>query len=470
MKHFNKIITLIFVTLLSSTMFSERAESYTQIGTNNIIFINGIMNRQTDVVQSAVTIRNLVINSSIKINNDSRINQSMNFYYVYNPIGWGSIASKILSFPEDSVELLELKIDEEKYAEQLKNLSTPYNAMYDFATDQSSAKVVANYIDSMPAAFNGTKKAIYDLAYQIEQLDGAIVIAHSQGNILANLAYAYLAEKHGENFPNMMRIINIANTSLVSMNSLDLTHASDRALSALKLQGELSRRDTPLCNTDVTCPFQLAPPTFGELLSNISGTNHELNDVYLSWHTTPEPLFLNTPFIENIQYTPSSNTFRDRFMGLLEAAYNSFKKEMTFQVTTYGYSRVPGILYPRIIIEGYQSVSGFSYKIIRDGRVQANHPIEVIEGEINELIEPVKHSFNTDPSVTLRAVDNRYGRISIDFQVNNFYNYGSGTPTSIQYNDTYKICKDDVCTNEIEFDIEIQPCTFNGDIGSSDCL
>lgn len=65
-----------------------------------------------------------------------------------------------------------------------------------------------------------------------------ILVAHSEGNLIAHMAYASALKQQYDNHGNMdlakrVRIINIANTSQISINNLSLTNADDGVINIL---------------------------------------------------------------------------------------------------------------------------------------------------------------------------------------------------------------------------------------------
>ncbi|MDP2816022.1 MAG: DUF1566 domain-containing protein, partial [Rectinemataceae bacterium] len=173
---------------------------------------------------------------------------------------------------------------------------------------------------------SATQTTANGIAKEVLKLGPSIVVAHSQGNLLANLAYAKLVSD-GVDTSKLIRIVNVANTSEFSVNNLNLTHSDDNALKALTVLPSLGfnwTRTTPNCSNDGACDFELAAPTLGSPTESIPGDNlkkHSMVMTYLS--TVPLPVLDD----QGVQYTPGADRFVDRFEDIVYAAAESFSSE-----------------------------------------------------------------------------------------------------------------------------------------------
>lgn len=175
-----------------------------------------------------------------------------------------------------------------------------------------------------------TQMAAKTLAAEVEISGGAIVVAHSQGNLLANLAYAKLAAKYGSYVDGLIRIVNVANTSAFSVHGLNFTHEGDAALfsratwlgkptnplgdsslETLAVQKGWTRT-TPTCTNNGMCIFTLAAQTFALPSSPIPHPwnsldkflDHSITETYMSTATVSEAVsgVLQVPFGVGTQF------------------------------------------------------------------------------------------------------------------------------------------------------------------------
>jgi len=241
-----------------------------------------------------------------------------------------------------------LKTSEEKYKSDLVKISVPFNQSKPIDTD--AAKNVKSYLDNiMPsqgsiiastsielaglidaARMKSTQDAAFSLINKVKSKGSAIVIAHSQGNMLANLAYASIASEMGNETSKMIRVVNVANNSEISVNGLDFTHIDDKALELLENLpiASVFRRSTPACNFLLVCRFVRSPPQFGGAsfpgpsTSDIipDSLHHNFVEVYLSENPLPDVLYPNEI---GVTFTQGATHFRDRFEDFVYAAANS---------------------------------------------------------------------------------------------------------------------------------------------------
>lgn len=297
-----------------------------------VLFVNGIQKTVDEAQESRDLIQRILDESAN--HTDASQRRSFVVELIWNPIGWFG-EDRGPDFWEDNTELFLQKTAEEHYADHLSKLRYPAGTTV--TTDIDAAAKVAYYLDHMAPGGNeiedrfgtetvdlimeASQRTARKIVSRTEELGAAVVVAHSQGNLLANLAWARLAEHHPADVSRRMRIVNIANTTQIAIHDLDLTHDGDRALSpALEVLAiaNLLGRTTPACSSDSLCTFTLAEPTFTGL-SAIGGDGHGLDTVYLSNLPVQE---LTPPVIS---FTAGAIRFRDRFEDLVYAATGSLE-------------------------------------------------------------------------------------------------------------------------------------------------
>lgn len=319
--------------LILLTIFVLWSQPVFSASITNVIYVNGIQNTLAEARASANVIVDKLKSSNIRSGEELR---KFSVSLVWNPIGWfGDEEGPDLE--EDKAELFLLKTAEEYYIGDFEAISLPYNQKK--AISKAAAQRVKVYLDdmtpgnnSLEARANGsidevmhlTQVAALNIVSKIKRMGPSIVVAHSQGNLLVNLAWASYASEIGDEIAQKMRVVNVANTSRFSVNSLNLTHAGDFALfnSALSLESlpftnSLDyERVTPVCRG--FCNFVLAPPTFGNASYNFSIGNplsHGFVDTYMSDNELPTILVSN-----GVHFSLQHNTFKDRFEDLVYAA------------------------------------------------------------------------------------------------------------------------------------------------------
>lgn len=307
--------------------------------TVNLIYINGIKNTNEQAKETANEIR-----SALEEEEEFKIGiqkKSFKIHTVWNPIGFYYERLE-LSPTSDVQELFLLKTAEEHYYQDFLDMSQSF--------DQQAAQRVRAYLEDMlpgdnylesnlnplpltDAKMADTQTAVYRLSAQIINLQPVIVVAHSEGNLLANLAYAYLVSFYGDDVKKMVRIINVANTSAFSVDNLNFTHEGDAALfsdATNSLSQDVSLetlpskmlwgRKTPLCDDESNgfCDFRIADPTFGEPDYDLAelDADHSMQGTYLSW-------FAHAPLLGD-SVTFETPSFRQRFVDFVYAAANSF--------------------------------------------------------------------------------------------------------------------------------------------------
>jgi hypothetical protein len=170
----------------------------------------------------------------------------------------------------------------------------------------------------------GARQTALALLERVNRFDATIVVAHSQGNLLAHLAYAALVADIGDAASGRLRIVNVANTAEVSANDLVVTHESDVALRLLtQLPGAFALtspwRETPSCQPPALCPFRLGPPSLGAASGYGDTARHSFLDTYLSDYTVAIADARGVPFTEG------RTAFVDRLVDVVYAAAESLR-------------------------------------------------------------------------------------------------------------------------------------------------
>lgn len=298
---------------------------------SNIIFVNGIGNTVDEAWASADLMASKLRDST---NRPAARKRSFRVALVYNAAGAGGAGPSTTSDNaiQDLRELYLLKTSEEWYASAFPDIEHPHNYKSDLP--RSAGSSIAGYASDLAfgatsleasgemtdASMLSVKQAIEGLVVRIQNKKPAIVVAHSQGNLIANLAWAHLVSRYGIGARDMVRFVNVANNARFSPSGLDLTHDADGALSALKALGIGLRdweRTTPRC--DGACTFELAGPTFGGA-NDVPDVGHGFEDVYLSDIELPSILKQ-----QGVEYTPGARRFVDRLEDLVYAANQSLE-------------------------------------------------------------------------------------------------------------------------------------------------
>lgn len=356
-----KIFMAVLALLCSLVSFDARADFS---GSTTVIYVNGIMNTQTDAESSRQKIA-AILNASVNHQGQNgTTTRKFNVTNVWNPLGWnrstGCSSTSILDHTckqivEDQKELFLLKTAEEKYLGYLDSSRSPWNgssnvSKYDMQQiNQYVTKMMWGNTSlekgdgAMPStSMDGTYAAVQKLIATVRAAPSSVIVGHSEGNILANLSYIQLASEYGEGVSRMFRVVNVANTSLVSVNGLNLTHAGDaalyaaanhigqdRSLESMPLKGvngtiSAIQRDTGYCNMSKACPFYMAKATFkdaGVLDVGNDGLAHDFQDIYLSnTYVAPD---IDQGLAWSSFYNAGSTRFRDRFEDLVYAAAGS---------------------------------------------------------------------------------------------------------------------------------------------------
>lgn len=321
----------------------------------NVVYINGIHNFLEDMQKTENEIR-IRLNDSP--NHTDSAKKSFIVKHIFNPAGW--YGEKDLS--QDKMELFLLKTAEEHFADYFKQIVSPSNAPKPIGQDEiKAALAVTAWLDNMMPGdhisvdktplektslevdnkitandMQGTKTAAIRLADFVKVHGSVVIVAHSQGNLLANLAYAKLVSEYGNDISKMVRVVNVANTSEFSVNGLNFAHAGDGALfKSANLTGSLENmpsqglfnwtRTTPKCLNNGACDFTIAPPTFKaqneigqELPSPDILLDHSIYETYLS-----KAIVEVNDKTPPITFTFDKKMFIDRFEDFVYAAADS---------------------------------------------------------------------------------------------------------------------------------------------------
>ncbi|MCA0175589.1 MAG: DUF1566 domain-containing protein [Proteobacteria bacterium] len=269
---------------------------------------------------------------------------------VYNPLGWGGGVG--VGGPhatqQDAQETFLLKTAEEHHLTELTRLLLAHDSLAPQMEVSAAVRVLA-YLDDMTPGENSleatgavddvgmasAQAAARALSAQMATQPGAIVVAHGEGNLLANLAWAERAAQSGNAIAAQARVVNVGNAARLAINRLDLTHAGDRAV-RVQLAGlpyprgnwTGATRTTPDCSGSY-CAFQSAEPTFDA--GSGPALAHGFRSFYLSEASLPTPLQ-----DWGVPYTPGAVAARDRLEDLVYAAAASMQR-LTLSYT----SRVP---------------------------------------------------------------------------------------------------------------------------------
>lgn len=339
---------------------------------DRVLYINGIQNTRDESIYSYNRIKQYVNSSINHINRGKK-----NFTYlpapIWNPTGWSRTENTLLSQAEDSVELFLLKTYEELYTAEMQKLVVPH---YFPQTGNQSAFItaagnVAGYTDLRVSANKARNSNLIDKAIPSDAMDSLnqarqnlydalasgrgnrqIVVAHSQGNLLANLAYAQFAKNYPTEISSGLRIINVANTALTSPNGLNLTHADDAALwpaliglpiamPAITLttikSAILGKRTTSHCINEI-CSFDIVPATFTKGQGFVGGKDvalHSFDKVYLSSDNS-DKFYTRAGNSQGVSFTLGAERPVDRFEDMVYAAANSMETSAELQCPETG--------------------------------------------------------------------------------------------------------------------------------------
>ncbi len=319
--------------------------AFGQAGSSHVVYINGIQTTYAKAEATRSTISTLLNNST---NRSGAAKRSFNVEFVWNPEGWYQNATDTQGCGkpcQDIYELMVLKSSEEDFSASFERILAPHNASS--VIDVAAAAEVRKYADSLVLGTNsalasgfinadrmsGTKAALDSLSGVMRQSARTIVVGHSQGNLIANLAWGTIAAEIGQELRKKVRVVNVANTARFSVNGLDLTHDDDPALAALKVSPGAYNfvRTTPDC-AGAVCEFKLAGATFkapsefsclSALLGNLNVLcKHYFVETYISSDDIPANLR-----DQGVTFTQNATKFKDRLEDLVYAAAQSLDVE-----------------------------------------------------------------------------------------------------------------------------------------------
>lgn len=266
------------------------------VGQTNVIFVNGATNTLEDARRSMHKLREVLDASP---NHTGTAKRRFEVSFIWNPMGFTGAPGAIRGRLDDIEELFIFKTAEENFATYLPGLVCRHNDKPSL-NRLSAATVVQQSLEDLTPGNNDlerrgvitdsdlelSKAVILSLVTSITEKRRAVVVAHSQGNLLANLAWFQLVANYGNGANNMMRLVNVGNPSLVSVHGLNFTHAGDIALSILRIIPEefSLNRETARCNG--ICSFDIDTQT----LPAVSGSdffNHGFSNTYLGTATLP---------------------------------------------------------------------------------------------------------------------------------------------------------------------------------------
>ncbi len=421
----------------------------------NVIYVNGIQNTLEAAQITQLRIQAILDSSA---NHPSPGRRLFSVDLVWNPIGWYGATSGQADLTQDKMELFLEKTAEEDFAQYFSRITISNTQKS--VIDSAAAAAVSQYLDDMTPGNNSletlrimndermaaSQRAALNLVAYVKQLGTAVVVAHSQGNLLANLAWAKIGSESGDALRRMMRVVNVANTSKFSVNGLNFTHEADAALfsgasitapltslEALPSQGVAWTRTTPLCLSG-SCNFSLAPPTFGRPTTPIPNQdaidatlNHSIVQTYLS--TALVPLTDS----QGIVFTPGAERFVDRFEDFVYAAVSALESD----VLSIGAPEITGVS-PRTGLPGQSVMVTITGKNFLPGmQVQTNNGSSLLDGVVNASGTQIRGTV-IPVGISVRSnlwVTDKNGKIlsQVDFDV---FNPSLNVPNLTRLNDT----------------------------------
>ncbi len=307
-----KIIILVLASLISMASFSQTPNL-------KIFFLNGIKNSKYEAQESASALQQVI----------SSLTGNVVVESIYNPMGKyaGTGANGVcdtydpataslvvpanpafgtgLLVPlsvrinratpcviSDFGELGASKVNEENYrAEFLNGFVVGNHPQNSSGLTETKANNLINTF------FLNEKKVVQVTAQLVEKRirdsvrsgNKVLLVAHSQGNLIANWAWIRLAASLTSAELANIRILNVANTSRLSVHGADITHNKDFQITvSLPVLGKIYTRDTPDCqpsigtpNSPASCNFRVGLATY-ELGANEPPDTHSFYSAYLS--------------------------------------------------------------------------------------------------------------------------------------------------------------------------------------------
>ena len=307
-----KIIILVLASLISMASFSQTPNL-------KIFFLNGIKNSKYEAQESASALQQVI----------SSLTGNVVVESIYNPMGKyaGTGANGVcdtydpatasLVIPanpafgtgplvplsvrinratpcviSDFGELGASKVNEENYRAEFLNGFVVGNNPQNYS--RLTVTKANNLINTF---FLNEKKVVRVTAQLVEKRirdsvrsgNKVLLVAHSQGNLIANWAWIRLAASLTSAELANIRILNVANTSRLSVHGADITHNKDFQITvSLPVLGKIYTRDTPDCqpsigtpNSPASCNFRVGLATY-ELGANEPPDTHSFYSAYLS--------------------------------------------------------------------------------------------------------------------------------------------------------------------------------------------
>jgi hypothetical protein len=288
------------------------------------MFVNGIMNSESQVSATLEQLRLLLDNS---FNHPDSSKKEFFVVHVYNPTGDGQVGQCSVNAWCDIKELRASKTTEEFLFEVFPKIIFDH-ALLTWGEEGATAPPISAaqaISDEMIASeLYTTVETVGRIQREIRLINEAnhtvVLVSHSQGNLLTNLVWARTILRNPTDVTKRLRIVNVANTAAFSPNQLDLTHDKDRALQSLSLLGLKVERNTPKCSAGSSCYFTMGEAPFTvEYTGALDSLNHGILETYLS----EEPaLILANPGVPGVVFGTKQG-LRYRLEDLIYAATNS---------------------------------------------------------------------------------------------------------------------------------------------------
>ena len=189
-----------------------------QDGRTNILYINGIRTDFEAAIKGAVDLRNAIEGPPLP-----RVKRStgVRVFFFHNPMNWGGAG--------DLAELSSTKVNEENYVGLYRRLIRPDALNPHQFVDQ--AREVLQYLNNeSPRIINAVNYVDSYFLPGVAAGGRLVVVAHSQGNTIAQWFYLRAMSKSTEADFKRIRIVNVANVMRISPNGLDVTSAEDNVI------------------------------------------------------------------------------------------------------------------------------------------------------------------------------------------------------------------------------------------------
>lgn len=186
------------------------------------------------------------------------------------------------------------KINEEKSYDLFSQYLVVGNSPQNYSPSiQTTAQTLLNSMSQseMPIVVAMAKKVEDALTRSVNDGKKVLLVAHSQGNLIANLAWIRLVANLPQSKLKDIRILNVANASQFSVHGEDVTHSMDRVIfDALPALGLFNPRNSVKCvgapelGGVGKCLFKTATPTYtGNYFDGLNfSVDHFFVDKYLS--------------------------------------------------------------------------------------------------------------------------------------------------------------------------------------------